>query len=233
MVAPVAARATGAGLRTQVGVRAEGQHLRRAHRPTSPTTSSTPTGRASCTRSSAGTWINAERHTSRASAKRRSSWPEPYTPSSSPRSTRLRGRDRGAAPSRGTSEDVSVGEELPAKVKGPLTTTDVIVWHLGWGMQLTPPGAYGSWPTVRRKAPGLYPAERAERARHRAAAALGARARPANSACRSPTTTAGLRETWLAHLVTDWMGDDGWLWKLRASTAGSTTSATPRGCGAT
>jgi hypothetical protein len=23
-----------------------------------------------------------------------------------------------------------------------------------------------------------------------------------------------MRETWLIHLCTDWMGDDGWLWKL-------------------
>jgi len=25
----------------------------------------------------------------------------------------------------------------------------------------------------------------------------------------------GMRETWLCHLLTDWIGDDGWLWKLR------------------
>ncbi|MFE9320877.1 hypothetical protein ACIHDR_13615 [Nocardia sp. NPDC052278] len=25
----------------------------------------------------------------------------------------------------------------------------------------------------------------------------------------------GMRETWLCHLLTDWVGDDGWLWKLR------------------
>ncbi len=24
-----------------------------------------------------------------------------------------------------------------------------------------------------------------------------------------------MRETWLVHALTDWMGDDGWLWKLR------------------
>ncbi|WP_460794409.1 hypothetical protein [Nocardioides pacificus] len=24
----------------------------------------------------------------------------------------------------------------------------------------------------------------------------------------------GMRETWLTHAVTDWMGDDAWLWKL-------------------
>jgi acyl dehydratase len=24
-----------------------------------------------------------------------------------------------------------------------------------------------------------------------------------------------MRETWLCHALTDWMGDEGWLWKLR------------------
>jgi hypothetical protein len=24
-----------------------------------------------------------------------------------------------------------------------------------------------------------------------------------------------MRETWLTHALTDWMGDDGWLWRLR------------------
>ena len=39
-------------------------------------------------------------------------------------------------------EDVTIGDELQPRVKGPLTTTDVVVWHVGWGMQLTPPGAF-------------------------------------------------------------------------------------------
>jgi hypothetical protein len=32
----------------------------------------------------------------------------------------------------------------------------------------------------------------------------------------NPTTFdyGRMRETWLIHLCTDWMGDDGWLWKL-------------------
>ena len=64
------------------------------------------------------------------------------------------------------------------KVKGPLTTTDVVVWHLGWGMQLTPPGSFRLAWKVRQKAPGSVPAERAERARHGAAPALGSRTCP-------------------------------------------------------
>jgi len=52
---------------------------------------------------------------------------------------------------------VRVGDQLQPRVKGPLTTTDVVVWHLGWGMQLTPPGAFGIAARIRRTAPGLYP----------------------------------------------------------------------------
>ena len=107
-----------------------------------------------------------------------------------------------------------VGEVLQPRVKGPLTVTDVVVWHLGWGMQLTPPGAFGIAAKIRRKAPGLYPRNGLnvpdtvqrlhwdpERARE-----LG---------LPNSYDYGGMRETWLTHLLTDWMGDDGWLWKLR------------------
>ena len=109
---------------------------------------------------------------------------------------------------------MEVGDELQPRVKGPLTTTDVVVWHLGWGMQLTPPGTFGIAARVRRKAPGLYPPNalnipdtvqrlhwEPERARE-----LGLPA---------PYDYGGMRETWLCHLITDWIGDDGWLWRLR------------------
>ncbi len=80
-------------------------------------------------------------------------------------------------------------------------------------MQLTPPGNFRLAWQVREKAPGLYPPNalnvpdtvqrlhwEPERAQE-----LGL-----------PTSYdyGGLRETWLCHLVTDWMGDDAWLWKL-------------------
>ena len=48
----------------------------------------------------------------------------------------------------------------------------------------------------------------------------------------NPTTFdyGRMRETWMIHLCTDWMGDDAWLWRLRrASSASSTTSETPSG----
>jgi acyl dehydratase len=159
-----------------------------------------------------GTWINAERHTSR-ERKKEVRLPEPYTPEQLAEIDACYEAEtrRGAEPR--YWEDVVVGEELQPKVKGPLTTTDVVVFHLGWGMQLTPPGAFRLSYLVRKKAPGLYPPNQlnvpdtVQRLHWEPARAqeLGL-----------PTSYdyGGMRETWLAHLVTDWIGDDGWLWKM-------------------
>ncbi|MFJ9127762.1 MaoC family dehydratase N-terminal domain-containing protein [Streptomyces sp. NPDC102340] len=160
-----------------------------------------------------GTWINAERHTSRKRAKEKVEQ-QPYTDAELARIDAAYAAEtrRGAEPRHW--EDVEIGEELQPRVKGPLTVTDVVVWHLGWGMQLTPPGAFRIAADVRRKAPGLYPPNplgvpdtvqrlhwEPERARE-----LG---------LPNPYDYGGMRETWLCHLLTDWMGDDGWLWQLR------------------
>jgi acyl dehydratase len=159
-----------------------------------------------------GTWINAERHTSK-ERKKEKDVPEPYT------EEQLKAIDAAyAAETRQGGEpryweDVEVGEELPLRVKGPMTTTDVVVWHLGWGMQLTPPGAFKIAARIRAKAPGLYPPntlnipDTVQRLHWDPTRAqeLGL-----------PTSYdyGGMRETWLAHALTDWVGDDGWLWKL-------------------
>lgn len=162
-----------------------------------------------------GTWINAERHTS----KKRASEKPPVDVSTPYTAEQLAEIDaaydaesrRGAEPR--YWEDVQVGDELQQRVKGPLTVTDVVVWHVGWGMQLTPPGSFGISRGVRRKVPGLYPANQRnipdtvqrlhwepERARE-----LG---------IPMSYDYGAMRETWLTHLITDWMGDDAWLWKL-------------------
>lgn len=159
-----------------------------------------------------GTWINAERSATK-ERKKEHDLPEPYT------AEQLGEIDAAyAAETRRGSEtryfeDVEVGDVVDPKVKGPLTTTDVVVWHLGWGMQLTPPGSFRLAWKVRQKAPGLYPPntlnvpDTVQRLHWEPARAqeLGL-----------PTSYdyGALRETWLTHLVTDWMGDDAWLWKL-------------------
>jgi acyl dehydratase len=159
-----------------------------------------------------GTWINAERHTSR-ERKKEHDLPEPYTAEQLAEIDAAYEAEtrRGSVPR--YFEDIEIGDAVDPKVKGPLKTTNIVVWHLGWGMQLTPPGNFAIEYKVRKKAPGLYPPNslnipdtvqrlhwEPERAQE-----LGL-----------PTSYdyGGLRETWLCHLVTDWMGDDAWLWKF-------------------
>jgi acyl dehydratase len=191
-----------------------------------------------------GTWINAERHATRARAESRSESGadagagagsgagagagsggtrpvsfEPYTDEQLAEIDAAYDAEdrRGARPR--YFEDVDVGEEIQPRVKGPLTVTDLIVWHIGWGMQLTPPGAFGIARKVRRKAPGLYPPN----ARNIPDTVQrlhwdGERARELGIATNYDY--GGMRETWLTHALTDWMGDDGWLFKLRCEHRG-------------
>jgi hypothetical protein len=110
-------------------------------------------------------------------------------------------------------EEVSVGDELGPLVKGPLTVTDMICWHVGMGM-----GLYGVKPLRlaarnRRRIPRFFHRDELnvpdvlQRAHWDPAYARKA---------GQPTTYdyGRMRETWLIHLCTDWMGDDGWLWRL-------------------
>lgn len=110
-------------------------------------------------------------------------------------------------------EDVAEGDTVGPMVKGPLTVTDMVCWHVGMGM-----GLYGVAPLRlgarrRTRIPRFY---------HRDELNVPdvmqrlhwdpAFARKAGN----PTTHdyGRMRENWLIHLCTDWMGDDAWLWKL-------------------
>ena len=110
-------------------------------------------------------------------------------------------------------EDVNEGDEVGPLVKGPLTVTDMVCWHVGMGI-----GLYGVRPLRlawrnRQRIPRFYtPNEHGvpdvqQRVHWEPDAARNA---------GNPTTFdyGRMRETWLIHLCTDWMGDDAWLWKL-------------------
>jgi acyl dehydratase len=110
-------------------------------------------------------------------------------------------------------EDVSEGDVVGPMVKGPLTVTDIVCWHVGMGM-----GLYGVKPlrlgaANRRRIPRFF---------HRDDLNIPDVMQRVHwdpdFARRSgnPTTFdyGRMRETWLVHLCTDWMGDDAWLWKL-------------------
>jgi hypothetical protein len=110
-------------------------------------------------------------------------------------------------------EDVAVGDPVGPMVKGPLTVTDIICWHVGMGM-----GLYG----VKPLRLGAQNRARIPRFFHRDELNVPDVMQRVHwdpeFARRSgnPTTFdyGRMRETWLVHLCTDWMGDDAWLWTL-------------------
>ena len=120
-------------------------------------------------------------------------------------------RARGAEPR--WWEDVAEGDELGPLVKGPLTVTDMVCWHVGMGM-----GLYGVKPlrlgaANRRRIPRFF-----HRDDLNVPDVMQRVHWDPEFARRSgnPTTFdyGRMRETWLIHLCTDWMGDDAWLWRL-------------------
>jgi acyl dehydratase len=162
-----------------------------------------------------GTWINAERHTSKARSEEKQ--PVNFEPYADDQIAEIDAA-YDAETRRGSRtryfEDVEVGEEIQPRVKGPLVVTDLVVWHIGWGMQLTPPGTFGIARKVRKKAPGLYPPN-ARNIPDTVQRLHWDPARAQELGIPMSYDYGGMRETWLTHALTDWMGDDGWLFKLR------------------
>ena len=111
-------------------------------------------------------------------------------------------------------EDVQPGDRIASLVKGPLTVTDMICWHVGMGMGMYDVAPLRLGYLNRRRIPRFYQRDELgipdvmQRVHWDPAYAR----RTGN-----PTTFdyGRMRETWLIHACTDWMGDDAWLWKLR------------------
>ena len=120
-------------------------------------------------------------------------------------------RPRGAEPR--WWEDVAVGDTVGPMVKGPLTVTDMICWHVGMGMGLYGVAALRLGAANRRRIPRFF-----HRDPQNVPDVMQRVHWDPEFARRSgnPTTFdyGRMRETWLIHLCTDWMGDDAWLWRL-------------------
>jgi hypothetical protein len=155
-------------------------------------------------------YINAERHGSKKSGKlagiERQRWTEEeFAEVEAAYEAEQR---RGAEPQ--WWEDVNNGDELPSVMKGPLTVVDIISMHMGWGW-----GGYGVGPLkfahqLRKRMPAFYQPDEygvpdvvqrlhwdPDRAQ-----ALGIPA---------PYDYGQMRAAWVSHLLTNWIGDDGWL----------------------
>ena len=118
---------------------------------------------------------------------------------------------RGAAPR--YWEDIEVGDELAPIVKGPMRVTDMVVWHTGVGMGLYGFKALRLGYQQRQKMPKFFRPDDlnipdVQQRVHWDPSWARAAGNP------NSYDYGRMRETWLIHLVTDWMGDDAWLWKL-------------------
>jgi acyl dehydratase len=118
-------------------------------------------------------------------------------------------RPRGAEPR--FWEDVKVGDALDERLKGPATVTSFIAWDLGWG---------GLYIKAHGVAQAMFDG-------HPALGIINDQGVPeppesvhwSNEMARAVGVPAAYdygpeRISWLAHLVTDWMGDDGELRRL-------------------
>jgi acyl dehydratase len=109
------------------------------------------------------------------------------------------------------AEDVSVGDTLPQVIKGPLTATGVIAYVQGWGSLYIRAHAVANDLFARHPALGIPNEQGVPEPPERVhwdpvlAAAVGVPA---------PYDYGPERVSWLGNVVTNWMGDDGWLSKL-------------------
>jgi hypothetical protein len=110
-------------------------------------------------------------------------------------------------------EDVAEGDELGPLVKGPMRVTDMVCWHVGMGMGLYGVKALRLGHDQRQKVPRFFRADdlNIPDVQQRVHWDQEWARRAGNPAIYD---YGRMRETWLIHLCTDWMGDDAWLWKL-------------------
>jgi len=117
-------------------------------------------------------------------------------------------------------EDVEVGEALPSIVKGPMTMVDIISHHIATGMgRMYNVGPLRLSYQNRQKIRAFYTNDdwgvpQVQMRLHWD----DARARDLGL----PTSYdyGVMRTAWQSHLLTNWMGDDGWLWKFHTELRG-------------
>lgn len=158
-------------------------------------------------------YFHADREKSRQTGKYRSLARPSYTDEDIERYDAMYAAEtvRGAKPL--LARDVQVGDELGPIAKGPMSVTDIVCWHSGTGM-----GEFGvnalrlGWKNRQRVAAfyqrndmGFWDAAMRAHWDQPWAEKLG---QPA------PYDYGIMRSTWMCHLVTNWMGDDAWIWQV-------------------
>jgi acyl dehydratase len=152
--------------------------------------------------------VRAERHTARQQGKYRGIARAHYTPEDLARIE----ADYDAEMVRGATprywEDVMPGDEMTPVVKGPLTVTDMVAWLIGWGGLFNRAHKLGLDYRRRHPAAGIVDAYGVPDVPERVhwdpefAQAVGV---------PGAYDYGPQRVSWFGHLLTNWIGDHGWL----------------------
>ena len=155
--------------------------------------------------------IHTERHESKKRKKYDSIEPASYTPDDIARIDEIYAQEQVRGANTRSWEDVEIGESLGTMAKGPLTTTDMVVFHSGgYGFApYTPCASRLAYKNRQRIAPFYIPNEQG-------VPDAAQRIHWDSSYARSIGLPAAydygmMRDCWLSHYLTDWMGDDAWL----------------------
>lgn len=115
-------------------------------------------------------------------------------------------------------EDVQIGEEIPFVVKGPLSLMDLITWNMGAGSQFMK--AHGIFVDYQRRHPAIRAFD----------SASGAKEVPEivhfqNASAQDIGTSLAYdygyqRISWLGNLLTNWVGDEGFVKRMYAELRG-------------
>jgi acyl dehydratase len=155
--------------------------------------------------------IHTERHESKKRNKYKAIEPASYTAEDIAKIDEIYAAEQRRGDQVRYFEDVTVGEDLGTMAKGPLTTTDMVVFHSGgYGFApYTPSTGRLTYKNRQRIAPFYIDNEQG-------IPDVAQRIHWDSDYARSIGLPAAydygmMRDCWLTHYLTDWMGDDAWL----------------------
>ncbi len=155
--------------------------------------------------------IHTERHESKKRKKYDAIEPASYTPEDIAKIDEIYAAEVRRGANTRYFEDVEVGASLGTMAKGPLTTTDMVVFHSGgYGFApYTPSSSRLAYKNRQRIAPFYIPNEQG-------IPDVAQRIHWDSEYARSIGLPAAydygmMRDCWLSHFLTDWIGDEGWL----------------------
>lgn len=165
-------------------------------------------------------FVNAERQASKEAVKKRDLKRQSYTSEEIERIDDMYAAEERRGAQIRHWEDVQIGDKLTPVVKGPMTIRDVVGFHIGWGFGQT----YGTGPLryawkQRKRMPAFFTVDEygvpdvAQRMHWE-------QGRAAELGQPAPYDYGTMRTNWLGHLITNWMGDDAWLWRLKTEIRG-------------